>query len=226
MSMSKLVNVTNIQQLIDLNRELVNFKLDFKVFSENNEPFKAIVITQSKLDTEEIINFKNVDNGIITGNIVSDNGIKQSYYLVLKSDNPTKCTIEINLEEIPLNKKIQEEYQREQQEEYQRKQKEYENKQSTDVQLHKKETSNKNDKKSFFNLKTILFLLVIVGGIIFYYLFYIKKAGGGQTKSQIGEIPTIVEMPVIIPPKAIDLGESIPLFNDSLLSRLNNIQMY
>ena len=106
MSMSKLINVSNVRQLIDLNQDLVNFKLDFKVSSENNSPFNAVVASQAKLDSGEPLVFKNVDNGSIAGNIIADTGDKQNYYLVLKSETPTKCKVEINLEEIPINKKI------------------------------------------------------------------------------------------------------------------------
>ena len=232
MSMSKLVNVNNIQQLVDLNEDLTNFRLDFKVLSENNIPFKAVVVSQSKLDSEENLDFKNVDNGNISGNIVADNGVKQNYYLVLKSENPTKCTVEINLKEIPLNENI-----RKEQEEYQKKLLE---EQYNQQRIREQETSiikQKNEKKKtegFFNLKTILFLLVIAGGIIFYYLFYVRtnnQVNLDLNLSTSNNIPLIenIEIPVISS-NTLDFDSgSVPIFNninENLLSRLNNIQMF
>lgn len=235
MSMSKLVNVNNIQQLVDLNGELTNFKLDFKVISENSAPFKTVVVSQSKLDSGEILDFKNVDNGTISGNIVSDNGVKQNYYLVLKSENPVKCTVEINLQEIPLNENIkrkQQEYQNQllQEQEYQQRLLQEKEKSS----IIKQKNLNKKSE-GFFNLKTILFLLVITGGIIFYYLFYIRNKqpvnldSGLSISDNIPMFTDNVDIPVISS-NTLDLTSEInPIFNninENLLSRLNKIQMY
>lgn len=231
--MSKLVNVNNIQQLVDLNEELTNFKLDFKVVSENNVPFKTVVVSQSKLDSGEILDFKNVDNGTISGNIVSDNGVKQNYYLILKSENPVKCTVEINLQEIPLNENIkrkQQEYQNQllQEQEYQ--QRLFQEKENS-----MKQKKLKKNSEGFFNLKTILFLLVIAGGIIFYYLFYIRNKNqvgldaGISISDNIQMSTENIDLPVISS-NTLDLSNEInPIFNninENLLSRLNNIQMY
>ena len=234
MSMSKLVNVNNIQQLVDLNEDLTNFKLDFKVLSENNLPFNAVVVSQSKLDSGENLDFKNVDNGTISGNIVADNGIKQNYYLVLKSENPTKCTVEIDLKEVPLNENI-----KKKQEEYQKQlllEEKYNQQRILDQQTSIIKQKNAQKKsEGFFNLKTILFLLVISGGIIFYYLFYVRNKH--QVNLDIGEKTLIntpllnekIELPVISSNTLEFDSESMPIFNninENLLSRLNNIQMY
>lgn len=233
--MSKLVNVNNIQQLVDLNGELTNFKLDFKVISENNIPFKTVVVSQSKLDSGEILDFKNVDNGTISGNIVSDNGVKQNYYLILKSENPVKCTVEINLQEIPLNENIKKKQQEYQQQLLQEQEQEYQRRllQQKEQSIKQKNLSKKSE--GFFNLKTILFLLVIAGGIIFYYLFYIRNKDQLNLDSGISiseNVPIFadnIDLPVITS-NTLDLtGDSSPIFNNintNLLSRLNNIQMY
>jgi hypothetical protein len=219
--MSKIVNVNNMQQLIDLNKDLINFKLDFKVSSENNQPFETVVVSQTKLDSGEPLEFKKVDNGIISGNIVADNGSKQNYYLVLKSDTPTKCTIEIILEEIPLNENIR------------KKQEEYNRALLHERQLSKNTLKNEKQETGIFNWKTILFLLVIVGGIILYYLFFMKKGSFPVTQTDhltnIVPVSQDIELP-IISSETLDLGaESVPIFNNinqNLLDRLNNIQMY
>ena len=218
--MSKIVNVNNIQQLIDLNKDLINFKLDFKVSSENNQPFETVVVSQTKLDSGEPLEFKKVDNGFISGNIVADNGSKQNYYLVLKSDTPTKCTVEIILEQIPLNENI-----RKKQEEY--------NRTLHERQLSKNTLKNEKQETGIFNWKTILFLLVIVGGIFLYYLFFMKNGSFSVTQTDptpdIAPISQDIELPVISS-ETLDLGEEcVPIFNNinqNLLDRLNNIQMY
>jgi hypothetical protein len=219
--MSKIVNVNNIQQLIDLNKDLINFKLDFKVSSENNQPFETVVVSQSKLDSGEPLEFKKVDNGFISGNIVADNGSKQNYYLVLKSNIPTKCTIEIILEQIPLNENIR------------KKQEEYNRALLHELQVPTKTLKNEKQETGIFNWKTILFLLVIVGGIFLYYLFFMKNGSFSVTQTDnitdTVPIPQDTELPVISS-ETLDLGEEcVPIFNNinqNLLDRLNNIQMY
>jgi hypothetical protein len=229
MSMSKLINVSNVQQLIDLNQDLVNFKLDFKVSSENNTPFNAVVASQAKLDSGETLAFKNVDNGSIAGNIIADTGDKQNYYLVLKSETPTKCKLEINLEEIPINQKILERKEEEKVKEFQQHQQYLHN-------LKKMESKH----TSFFNTKNLIIFSLIFGGILFYYLFYVKKnlsIPNEVVSSQLADIPMITTIPDVVinsTTKPLDLGDNsvvksssiLPSKNQQLLSKLNDIKFY
>jgi hypothetical protein len=220
--MSKLVNVNNIPQLIDLNEDLVNFKLDFKVFSDNKSVFKAIVASQQKLDSGESLDFKTVDNGTISGSIISDKGVKQNYYLVLKADTPTKCTVELNLKEIPLNPDIIKE--------------KYINK----LPIEKEKNNQSINFKEFLNTKTIICTLVILGVIIFYYVFYLRKSGTTtiDTPTQQLELPTLTynllpkisdNTPVISSDRLnVDVGD-LNIFDnvkENLLVKLNNVQLY
>jgi hypothetical protein len=226
MSMSKLINVSNVQQLIDLNQDLVNFKLDFKVSSENNSPFNAVVASQAKLDSGEPLVFKNVDNGSIAGNIIADTGDKQNYYLVLKSETPTKCKVEINLEEIPINKKILERNEEAKLKEFQQHQQ----------HLHNLKKMG-NNHSSFFNTKNLILFSLIFGGILFYYLFYVKKNLSIQNEvvpAQLSDISTIPEIVMNPISKPLDLGDNnvvkssnvLPSKNQQLLSKLNDIKFY
>lgn len=229
MSMSKLVNVNNIPQLIDLNEDTVNFKLDFKVSSENNEQFNVVVASQLKLDSGEPLDFKQVDNGNISGSIIVDNGVKQNYYLVIKSDNPTKCTVELNLKEIPLNEKYIEEMQRN-----------IYDKNQKSVQPVKSAEQYDN----FLNKKSILFIVGIVCVIMFYYLF-LRKSGNTSNITSTSELElpsvdnkllsTITDNIPVISSNTMDLDfgcisdNNIPIFDsvkENLLLKLNSVQLY
>lgn len=102
----KIYNVTEIKQLIELNGDKTNFEVDFNVKSKNNEPFKALVISESDLNSGKPIDYQIVKDGIISGNIVNDKGVFQSYFLLLKSDKPTECEVTIDIKDVPLNSEI------------------------------------------------------------------------------------------------------------------------
>ena len=95
--------VGKIKQLIDLNSDKTNFELNFKVASKNNSQFYALVVNQRNLDSDSGLEYKHVTNGFITGNIVSDKNIYQSYSLILKSDDPCECSVSIDIKDIPAN---------------------------------------------------------------------------------------------------------------------------
>lgn len=92
MSKTQIYPLTKRPQLIDLNGENVNFKLNFNVKSINPEhEFHAIVLTQEQLDSVDInkIEMKHA-KGKINGNIIANNNKYQNYFLVLKKlDNNT-----------------------------------------------------------------------------------------------------------------------------------------
>lgn len=93
--------IGQIKKLIDLNGDTTNFDISFQVSSRNKEPFQLLVVDQTTLDNTPELQYKNVDNGTISGNIVQDKNVYQNYFLVLKSDNPCECDIEITKKELP-----------------------------------------------------------------------------------------------------------------------------
>lgn len=97
----KTYTVSNIKQLIDLNGDLTNFDISFKVQSQNGEPFDILVVDQTTLDNNPDLEYKNVQNGTISGNVKNDKGVYQNYFLVLKADRQCMCDVEINRTEIP-----------------------------------------------------------------------------------------------------------------------------
>jgi hypothetical protein len=154
-------NLSGRHQLIDLNQEFINFKLDFQVVSvEPDTHFHAVVMEQEQLDSK--LDLKNLDmkiaKGKIGGNIVADKNVYNNYFLVLKAvdDKPVEVELEINIEEIPpaptpAPTSVVENFQPS------------ESPQPKPVPFY---------RTSWFAL---LIVGVILGGLLYYYLFYIKK---------------------------------------------------
>jgi len=97
---TKVYNVTPMNQLIDINKDLTNFEAEFKVVSEGKKPFELLVIDQNSLDNNPEIPYKNVEQGEISGQISHDTNKFQNYYLILKSKEPCKCEVTIRTREI------------------------------------------------------------------------------------------------------------------------------
>jgi hypothetical protein len=107
MQTNKKIKLSPIKQLIDLNGDKVNFDLNFEVKTIDNSPFEALVVTQTILDSEEEIKYKNVSEGIITGNIVADKGVYDNYFILLRSKNEVECEINITIKDINVNQNLQ-----------------------------------------------------------------------------------------------------------------------
>jgi hypothetical protein len=148
MSTKKTVLVNQMKKLIDLNGDKINYELNFKVTSKDSLPFDTIVVSQSTLDSGEKLEYKKVLNGIITGNIVSDKNVYQNFFLLLKSDTPVECTVEIDIKDIPVN----EDFLRQQ-----------------ELML-KSQLTNKPDSNTNYN--TLIIIIIIVCIVIGIYYFY------------------------------------------------------
>lgn len=93
--------IGKIKKLIDLNGDTTNFDITFRVASRNKEPFELLVVDQTTLDNTPNLEYKKVDNGAISGNIVHDKNVYQNYFLILKAENPCDCDVEIAKKELP-----------------------------------------------------------------------------------------------------------------------------
>lgn len=211
------IQVTKIKQLIDLNGDKTNFDLTFNVKSANKESFEAIVVSQSQLDSGIDLDYKKVTNGIISGNIINDKNVYQNYFLLLKSDNPIDCEVEINIKEIEPQKMVETSID--------------DNYQNT---LLKSDNSREN---SVFNWKNIFTGIIIIFGIILLYYLYNKSSSSVptiNTNNDYGDIDTIISINDIVPTNEIlnivDSSETIPTldnnFNENLFNKLNNIKMW
>lgn len=179
MSFSKTVILNKMKQLIDLNGDKTNFNLKFNVKSKNNDPFDVIVVSQSILDSGDELEYKHITNGSINGEIISDKGVYQNYFLLLKSDNPTECEVVTEIQDAPLNVEIQK-----QQELYNRQQVEQQQlEKQKQEQLYNRDTKPEV-KSSEFNFKKILIIIgIIVGGILLY--FYLKPSNKKSTLNSV-----------------------------------------
>lgn len=99
--------MTNRHQLIDLNKEYVNFKLQFEVRAKDEKEFDALVIEQAQLDSNGDLNNLNMKRakGSIGASITADKNKSQNFFLVMKSvtEEPTEVEVAIDLEEIPAS---------------------------------------------------------------------------------------------------------------------------
>lgn len=98
-TIKKPYKIGKIKQLIDLNEKLTNFDINFKVTCSS--PFDMLVVDQTTLDNNPTLEFKKVSNGEISGNLRQENNVYQNFFLVLKSDNPCECVVEIVRNELP-----------------------------------------------------------------------------------------------------------------------------
>ena len=146
--------INRIQQLIDLNQDSTNFKLNFTCESTNpKDKYQAIVISQSELDNSTNLDFKDVTKEI-GGDLVVDKNIYQNYFLILKSEMPCEIKVTINKEEIPPNTTIQ------------------------PVSPNKKETFNLNNskKKTFLSSSTFLWIVVgVIALVLIYFIFFTEE---------------------------------------------------
>ncbi len=169
MSISKIVRLNKTKQLIDLNEDKTNFELEFTVQSTDKKPFYIVVATQEDLDNGNELEYKDVENGIISGNITADKDFYKNYYLVLKSNEENECSILINIKDIPPNQEFKNMLLQQQQLQKQREMEMYNNEQQKLGNFkHESLTDDKNQKWKYI---TIL-IGIIIGGALIYYFFF------------------------------------------------------
>ena len=203
---TKTYKVNQIKQLIELNGSLTNFSADFIIESKDFKPFKALIISETDLNSGNPIVYQEVKDGKINGNITNDKGIYESYFILLKSDVPNECQVTINVKEVPLNSDIVQ-YQ-EELDDKKRLQFDKHKKQQEDEYFKSKKNRGKNNSK--INWIFILGLVVLVCvGIWFLIKKKNKKPIIENTASLspinvVKNIETMVELP------------SIPILENSL----------
>ena len=100
-------------QLLDLNREKVNFVLNFNIVAEDNKHFFVIILTQKEVDK-----YGNLDEiemktapGKISGTITVKDNVYENYILLLKSNDNCKVHVDLDVEEVePEIKDVQENF--------------------------------------------------------------------------------------------------------------------
>lgn len=103
---TKEYTLSKIKQLIDINGEVTNFRCRFDIKSQNDIPFLAVIVNQSTLDNAETLDFQPA-NGGLSGEIVADKNVYQSYFLVLKaSDEYPSSIVQVSMQFEKLDKFI------------------------------------------------------------------------------------------------------------------------
>lgn len=111
----KITNTTRLvlekrHQLIDLNKEYVNFEIFFECKAlDASKDFEMLVINQDQLDSIDLssLSMKRTRGGYISGNIVADEDKYQNYFLVIRSceeNDPMEVDMTISIKPIPPNK--------------------------------------------------------------------------------------------------------------------------
>ena len=166
--------IGKLQQLIDLNQDITNFKAEFKVSCKTDKPFMMLVTSQSQLDDPNVNNleFKEV-KGYIGGNIIADKNIFQNYFVVLKSDDDQEVELEVILEPLPDNIPQQQQHQQQQQ---------------PQPQHPSQQTSNiikppePQPRKNFLKSKYFIWILVGVAVLALLYLLYTSYYNSSSEK--------------------------------------------
>jgi|UniRef100_A0A6C0D012 hypothetical protein len=198
-SVEKTYTLNKIQQLVDLNGDTTNFDLTFTVVTHDKSPFEALVVDQKTLDSDKDIEFKKAD-GTISGNIVTDNGNYQNYFLILKSDKPTECTVKIDKKEIP------------------------ERQESNSLPSLPHTLNDSHEiSTSFFNIRNILICLAITGLLVFLYYYFNTKKDELPIKSYIQAKNEDIH--INLPMQTVDPIQTIVAKPLTLMDRLNKLNI-
>ena len=205
---TKTYSLSKMKQLIDLNGDITNFDLTFTATSKDGCVFDALVVDQTTLDSNPSLEYKKAE-GTISGTIVSDKGVYQNYFLLLKSDTPCECIVSIELKEISKRSS------------------------PPPSQQNKKQSVLQVQPKSSINWKLII--IVVIACCILVWFFYGKKPETvilespsivDTLVSPIKTEPSTEHVKPISLEQNIDLGSSyndIP--NKSLMDRLSKLKI-
>lgn len=174
-SENKELELTNRHQLIDLNKDRVNFKVSFNVVSDPvGQEFQAIVMNQNDLDNYGKLNEIEMKTapGKIGGTIVADNNKYQNYFLILKANGeaPVKVNLSYTIEDIPPREVVEEDVS-EPQNEY--------NMQIDSSSNDDYVTKMDNEKPIYKNVWFWVIFLLGVGVLIYMSYDYIKNRRDG-----------------------------------------------
>ena len=93
------ITVDKRQRIIDLNKDIKNFILNFQIKEKDNKEFFMQILSQKHLDNENIddLDMKLIE-GSISGTVEHNEDIYENYVLVLKNENDDEIEVEVNLE--------------------------------------------------------------------------------------------------------------------------------
>ena len=97
------IEISKKAQLIDLNDSEKNFEIKFKVVTENDQEFLAIVLNKEELDKYSDLDLVEMKKspGIIKGTLQCNENKTENYFLIVKKEgSPCKAKVEIDIKEI------------------------------------------------------------------------------------------------------------------------------
>lgn len=89
--------ISQTNQLIDLNKDLTNFRASFSVECPENKEFQFLVADQTTLDNENL-EFENSVGGKAAGELNFQEDVYQNYFLVLRCNEPTEVEVNCYIE--------------------------------------------------------------------------------------------------------------------------------
>ena len=146
------IEINSNHQLLDLNNDLINFDLNFKVTTNENDEFEALVMTKTDLDKYQDLNDIEMKTapGVIKGNIRANDNVYQNYFLILRKLNgETKAKVDIDLETIEYIEKSE----------------------SSSSSQDNIITNKENKLLTFYNNNFYHILFALVLGIVGFYLY-------------------------------------------------------
>jgi len=202
MTTKKVVTLSSVKQLIDLNGASTNVDITFTAKSLDNSDFYALVVDQKTLDSNVPLEFK-LAKGSISANIISDNNVYQNHFLCLKSDKPCQVELVIDKKEIqsaipPPKPKPVGIYQP--MEHFAPKQTNQPHQHHQPHQPHQ----NKKNKSTNLVLIFVVCALAIVGSIAYYHFVYSKK----KEKMTISKVLPVEQIPIATTPLEIETSNS------------------
>jgi len=186
-----------MKQLVDLNGDITNFELTFTAKSQDGSPFEALVVDQTTLDSNPSLEYKKAE-GTISGNIISDKGVYQNYFLLLKSDSITECDVSIEIKEISERKPLPRQNPKKQQ----------------------KLTSISQIQGPKTTLNWFIILALVLGScFLIWYCFFNKK------NSSMADNSSSIPSQINNPPESFNLGDDKDLPRKNLLERLSKLEV-
>ena len=155
-------NIGERHVLVDLNKDLTNFKLTFECTSQPQHEYQICVTNQNELDTKQMseLVMKDVVGGTISGNIVADSNVYENYFLILRSNSSIEVLVAVDLEPIEAATTLTEE---------------------------PPNNDNHNHKNMVFDWKRIV-MVVLLFLIMIALIYYIVKLNATRATSLIDDI--------------------------------------
>lgn len=100
MSTSRFYTLNKVKQLIDLNKNVTNFRCRFTVKSRDGKSFQGVVVNQGQLDSDNYP-FEQSVNGSLEGEVEMVKNIYQNFYLILVAPESTIVDVNLTFEELP-----------------------------------------------------------------------------------------------------------------------------